>query len=570
MYVNRLCLFIAALSLIGCTPKSTAPEYTGATVAFINGAVYTADTEMPWAEAVVVDGANIVYVGDNAGAADFIGASTRKIDLGGRMLLPGFHDTHAHPEPGGMNLTVRCNVSGIHVLELIQSKLTECATTLPSGAWLEGSGWSTGSFPNANPMKEWLDAIPGEHPIYLDDEGGHSAWANSLAFEKAGIDADTPDPHAGIIMRDKDGNPTGTLREHAMSLVSDLLPKASTEVRLNALRAAMAHANSFGVTAMVDAMVVPEMDELYRTLEANDELTVRFNLAYYLEPDWDGNLDELVARQKHDNEMLTGMQVKLWMDGVLEAQTAAVKTPYVGQPDNYGILSYSDEFVSHWIPKLEAAGFQMHLHTLGDAAVAQALGGLEMSRDINHAPNNRPYFVHNYLIDTADYPRLAAAGATLNFTMLWDQMDPVMLEATLPYVTEEQFENIMPMGIADQRELIVTGGSDWPVTQISPLASIEVAVTGLSVPYHLGMPTEKDQPQMVGERVSLETMIAAYTINAAYASRQEDIIGSVTVGKRADLIVLENNLFEIPASDINETAVLMTLVNGNIVYEVEL
>ena len=347
------------------------------------------------------------------------------------MLLPGFHDVHAHPESGGMNLTIRCNVSGLLTLPKIKTKLTECAHDLNEGDWLLGSGWSTGSFPNADPQKEWIDDIPGDHPIYMDDEGGHSAWVNSKALEKAGIDADTQDPHAGIIMRDADGNPSGTLRELAMSLVADILPVASTKDRLNAMRAAMIHANEFGVTAIVDAFVYPDMDDLYLTLQKNDELTVRFNLAYYLPPDWDGNVDALIARQLPDNEMLRGMQVKLWMDGVMEARTAGVKQAYVGEPDNYGILAYPDEFMNHWVPILEAQGFQMHLHTIGDAALAQALTALERSREVNGVANRRPYLIHNYLIDPIDYDRIREADATVNFTMLWDQMDPVMIDATI-------------------------------------------------------------------------------------------------------------------------------------------
>ena len=567
-FVRNFGLVFAAIVASACTPQSPPEDLSEeANFVFVNGAIYTVDHETPWASAIAIAGTDIVYVGDAAGAAKYVGEHTRQVDLEGKMMLPGFHDTHVHPVPGGMNLTIRCNLSGLHSIDRIQAKLAQCSEDLPDGEWLNGSGWSTGSFPNGNPMKEALDAVPGNHPIYLSDEGGHSGWANSLALELAGINSDTVDPPAGIIMRDADGNPSGTLREHAMSLVKDLVPEPSREEKLAALVAAMKHANEFGITSMVDAMVGTGGEELYRYLDDQNQLSVRFNLAYYLKPDWDGDIDSLVDRLKADSDMLRGTQIKLWMDGVMEAQTAFVKTAYVDQPDNYGIQSYSDEFTLRWIPELEARGFQMHLHTIGDAAVSQALDALEKSREQNGKANTRPYLIHNYLIDREDYKRIMAADATVNFTMLWDQMDPVMVNATKPYVSHEQFVNFMPMGQTHDFGLVVTGGSDWPVSQISPLTSIEVAVTGGAVPYHLGMPTEIDQAVMVGERVDLKTMIEAYTINAAYASLQDDIIGSISVGKRADLIVLDANLFEIPLADINETKVLMTLVNGEIVYE---
>jgi predicted amidohydrolase YtcJ len=560
-------LFVLSLAMIAmsCATYIPAP----ADLVLHNAAVYTLDEDQPWASAVAIRGTDIVYVGDYDGAQIYSGSNTRHIDLNEHMLLPGFHDTHAHPEPGGLGLTIHCNLAGLQALDPIVKKLTECASKLEEGTWLQGAGWSTGSFPNGNPHKDWLNDIPGKHPIFLADEGGHSAWVNDMAMKMAGIDDNTVDPHAGLIMRDHSGEASGTLRELAMLLVSDIMPLPSTEQRLEALRVAMRHANEFGITSMVDAYVFPDMDSLYVTLLDNDELTLRFNLAYYLGPAWDEDWAALNARFMASNELLRGTQIKLWMDGVMESQTAAVKQHYVGQPDNVGILAHSDQWMNRIVPKLEANGFQLHMHTIGDAAVSQALTALEKSREISGSGNIRPYLIHNYLISADDYPRITAADATVNFTMLWDQMDPVMIEVTKPFVTAEQFENLMPMGQAHDAGLVVTGGSDWPVTQISPLASIEVAVTGNSAPYHLGMPTVEGQATMVGERVGLDTMIRAYTLNAAYASLQEDIIGSIAVGKRADLVVLEKNLFEIPPSQISEVAVSMTLLNGRIVYERE-
>lgn len=549
--------------LAGCAGVPT----SGADTILTGGDIYTMDPAQPLASAIALRDGKIVYVGDADGANRLLAPKTRVIELDGRMVLPGFHDAHAHPISGGQNLTFLCNLSGLLEVSQILEKLTACAEQLEPDEWLRGSGWSTGSFAEGSPHKRILDGLSGNHPIYLTDEGGHSAWVNSKALEIAGINAGTPDPHAGIIMRDDSGEPSGTLRELAMYMVEKLLPKPEASQQLDALRAAMGHANQFGITSMVDAFVTPDLDPIYTQLHQQKELTVRFHLAFYLDPDWDEDMDTLVARRVGDGELLHTDQIKLWMDGVMEAQTAAVKTHYVGQPENFGLLSYSEDWLARVVPALEARGFQMHLHTLGDAAVAQALTALEQSRELNGQPNLRPYLIHNYLVDPADFERIAEAGATLNFTMLWDQQDPVMTKVTLPYLTEEQAQNLMPMGQLADAGFTVTGGSDWPVTQLSPLSSIEVALTGLSVPYHLGMPTVTEQPIMFGERVSLETMLRAYTINAAYAAMQEDKLGSLELGKLADLVVLEKNLFEIPASEIAEVAVDLTFLEGRIVYD---
>ena len=186
--MRLISVFVLLCAIAACSSNSVQPAST----VFFNGAVYTVDAAQPWASAVATRGTDIVYVGDKAGAIALTGPDTVVIDLHGQMLLPGFHDTHAHPIGGGLNLTILCNLSGLLELDLIKIKLGACAQSLPEGAWLQGAGWSTGSFPNGNPTRQMLDDIPGNHPIYLTDEGGHSAWVNSQALLEAGITAETP------------------------------------------------------------------------------------------------------------------------------------------------------------------------------------------------------------------------------------------------------------------------------------------------------------------------------------------------------------------------------------------
>ncbi len=557
---------VAALTLLsatsGCAPKDNSVAGQRADIVFRNGAVYTVDRDNPWTEAVGVAGSDIVYVGSNDGADKLVDSQTQVVDLKGKMLLPGFHDVHMHPDS---ILPSSCNLIGIDSLEKTLAKIAECAKS-KEGEWLQGSGWWLSDHTDPA-LPEKLDAVTGDCPTYLVSMDGHQAWINSKAMEIAGVTAESPDPPGGVIFRDKTGKPTGILSESAMSLPAPFLPPEDPEDLMRGLQMAMRQANRYAITAIEDAWgVSPTKDRVYKEMEENGLLTTRVNLNIRVDENWDEDMDALLARKVEGSEFFRAAQIKIMTDGVMETQTAALKKPYIGLGNDKGILLFTDEQLNRWIPLLEANGFQIHAHTLGDAAVAQILTALEKSREINAKPNNRPYLIHNYLIDSADYPRIKAAEATVNFTMLWRQQDPGMVQLNKPYITEEQYEDLMPMAQVHDSGIIVTGASDWPVSQMNPLASIAVAVTGKAVPYNEGGELYSDQPVMPGKLPSLDAMIEAYTINGAYAAHMESFTGSIEIGKRADVIVLEKNLFEIPAEQIYRTQVLMTMLNGKVVF----
>lgn len=537
-----------------------------ATTVFRKGAVYTVDKNRPWAEAVAVRGNAIVYVGSDHGVQSYIGAETKVVDLAGKMLMPGFHDVHMHPMSGSV-FVYECNLHGLYTKEELMARLKQCAAQDRDSPWLRGAGWSLPSDPDEQLYKEDLDIIAPNRPAYLMDKDWHHAVLNSKALEIVGIDASTKDPVGGIIHRRANGEPSGLLIETAAYLHEPYLPEVSFEDTVKTFQVAMRKASEYGITSISEAWEMPELDKAWKYLREQGLLTARVNLSLPVTETWDEDWDALLARRIDGDEMLRAMQVKLVVDGVMENLTAAVKQPYLNTDGNKGLPAFTDEQLNKWIPLFEKHGFQVHAHTIGDAAVDKVLTALETSREINAKPNDRPFLIHCYLIDPADYPRIKAAGATVNFTMLWRQHDDTMESLVRPYLTEEQFARLMPMADAHDYGLIVTGASDWYVSQMDPLASITVAITGKAVPDYRNEPYDPaGQPVMPGKKPSLETMIASYTINGAYASHMEDFTGSIEAGKRADLIVLEKNLFEIPAEQIYGTRVLMTMLDGEVVY----
>ncbi len=538
-----------------------------ADIIFIKGNIWTGTNQN--VEAVAIAGKDIIYAGSQKNIEEYKNEKTRIIDLTGKMLMPGFHDTHVHPENLGMR-SFQCDVAGLSTSDKILNRIKECDANLPEKEWLIGTGWSLSAFPNAQPSKILLDDILNDRPAWLIAEDGHNAWVNSKALEISGITKDTPNPKNGWIIKDEQGEVQGTLKEYAAFLMDDFKPQYDLLDRAIAFRSFMDLAVRKGITSIVDAWGTDDIINYYRFMEDNNLLKTKINVAYYIDPTWNEDWEKLKKRYNNDSEWLKVNQIKLWLDGVAEAQTAAISFSYKtkdGHDLGKGELFYGDEQIKSWIPKMEAMGYQVHMHTIGDRAVKQALMGLEESRKVNNKENNKPYLIHNYWIDEEDFSRIKQADASVNFTMLWRQMDPTMTELNQPFLTQDQFTAIMPMNEAHNYGLRVIGGSDAPVGQMNPLASIQVAVTRGAVPYFEGGDYNPDQPKFPAPAVDLETMLKAYTINAAIASKNDKLTGSIEKGKRADLIVLNHDLFSINPEDIYNTNVVMTIVNGKIVFE---
>ncbi|SFL00523.1 amidohydrolase [Shimia haliotis] len=561
MSLSKAKLFTAA-SVLALSSSAALAEQT----LYFNGSIWTANDAAPTAEAVVVDGDIITFVGAEADARA-AAPEAKVVDLNGQMLMPGFHDVHIHSDWVGEALALKCDLAGKGTPEDVAAVIKACDAELPEGEWLIGVGWALGAFENASPSLEFIDSILPDRPFYGVAEDGHNAWVNSKALELAGITKDTPDPENGWILHTEDGEIQGTFREYAMFLFDDVLPTYDAGDYGKAYRAFMQAVNSKGITTVVDAWGTQDKLDHVNEVIASGDATVRFNFAMYLDPGYSGDLSEYRDWYSTGDEWIQVDQIKLWMDGVFEAQTAATEENYIGHNHN-GELFYEEAKLKEWFPALEAMGYQMHMHTIGERAVGQALDMLEHSRDVRGAEvNNLPFLIHNYSIKPEDYARIKAADATVNMTMLWRQNNDSMVYLNKPAVTKEVYESFMPLAEVIDAGIRAAGGSDAPVGQYNPLSSIKVAVTGEVVPYFEGGYFWEDQETWPGKLVALEDMLKLYTINAAVAEGNDAWVGSLEVGKKADMIVLESNLFEIDPMDIYDTEVTKTIVDGKVVFE---
>ncbi|TCL00022.1 hypothetical protein BXY66_3730 [Shimia isoporae] len=562
MSLSKAKLLAAASSLAMLPISSFAADQT----MFVNGSIWTANDELPTAEAVVIEGDTITFVGTEADARTAAPVAS-VVDLNGQMLMPGFHDTHIHTDWVAAAIALKCDLSGKGTPEDVAAVIRACDAELPEGEWLIGSGWALGAFEDAAPSREFIDSILPDRPFFAVAEDGHNGWANSKGFEMAGITKDTPDPENGWILHTEDGELQGTLREYAMFLFDDHIPVYDADDYAVAYREFMKAVNEKGITTVIDPWgTADNLGYATEVLEAGDA-TVRINFAMYVDPAYDGDLSEYSDWFAPEGDWIQVDQIKYWLDGVYEAQTAATTEEYVGL-GHKGKLFYDTEKLKDWTTQFEKMGYSIHMHAIGDRAVKQALDVLEHSRDSRGAEtNNRPYLAHGYHIDPADFDRIKAADATVNMTMLWRQNNDSMVYLNKPYLTKEIYESLMPAADVIDAGINFAGGSDSPVGQLNPLASIEVAVTGDVVPYFEGGYFWENQETWAGRKVALEDMLKAYTIWAAVAEGDQDRLGSLEVGKKADLIVLEHDLFEIDPHSIYETKVTKTIVDGKVVFE---
>jgi predicted amidohydrolase YtcJ len=553
-------LMVAALSL-----SATACGRDGAEWVFRGGRVYTADAQRRVAEAVAVDGGRIVYVGDATGVASFVGTNTRVVDLKDRVLLPSFTDAHVHMLEGGATLDA-CNLSGLEAKDEILTSIAEYAAKNPEAEWIAGSGWSIGAFPDANPRKEDLDRIVPDRPVYLIAEDGHSGWANSRALELAEIDADTPDPERGRIERDAaTGEPTGALRETAMDAVQELAFDIGPIDALRGLRRALAQAHAFGITSFVEARAtISAYDWAYRALDAVGQLDARVVLSLWFDPArGDEQFEEFASRRSWDvTQHVRATAVKLFADGVAESRTAYLLEPYEGGDDR-GEPNFTAERLAQIATRLDRDGFQLHFHAIGDAAVREALDAVAAARERNGARDARHQIAHLQLVDPADWPRFGALGVAANVQALWAYPAAYVMKLDVPALGAARTERMYPIASLVKANAPLIAGSDWPVSSMNPLEAIEVALTRRE-------PGDPDgDPLGANEAVGLATMIDAYTIGGARLVGADSESGSIEVGKSADLVVFDRDLFVIEAEEIAQAKAVLTLFEGEVVYEGE-
>jgi len=521
--------------------------------------VYTVDAARPWAEAVAVRGGKIAAVGSDREVEEWIGPRTTVIDLEGRMVLPGFHDSHVHPVTGGIERK-ECDLNGIGDVEGILAAIRRYVEAHPAAHWVRGGGWELTLFRDGNPHKALLDGVVSDRPVALTAADGHSLWVNSRALSTAGIDRDTPDPPKGRIERDPEtGEPSGTLRESAMDLVE--LPPHSQEEFLAGAREGLRLAAQFGITSLFEASASQEILEAYFVLDLYGELTARVRAAITIDPE--NPAEEVRAielRRRLRCGRLRPEAVKIFADGVIEARTAAMVEPYADRAGDRGPEEPDAETLARAAAAFDRAGFQIHVHAIGDRAVRSTLDAFERARAANGPRDARPVLAHIQVIHPDDRPRFRALGAIACFQPFWAYPDAYITELTEPGLGPERSRWIYPIGSVARTGAALAFGSDWSVSSMNPLDGIQVAVTRRD-------PASSEGPAWLpDERIDLAAALRAATLGGAFAAFQESTTGSLEVGKAADLVVLDRNLFEIPPSEIGRARVLLTLLEGEVVW----
>ncbi|MFI0538063.1 amidohydrolase [Streptomyces sp. RP5T] len=534
------------------------------------GPVHTVDPARSRATAVAVRDGRIVAVGHDE-VHELIGPRTEVVDLAGKLLLPGFQDAHVHPQGAGLELGLCHLADTVDPAEYLR-RVRAYADRNPDAEWITGGGWSLEAFPGGAPTAAALDAVVPDRPVFLPNRDHHGAWVNSRALERAGIDARTPDPADGRIERDADGNPTGMLQEGAVHLVGRLVPDPTPEEQLTALLRAQAVLHSYGVTAWQDAIVgayANLTDPAPSYLAALDRglLTARVVGALW----WDRErgaeqIPELVARREELNRgRFRAGTVKVMQDGIAENHTAAMLDPYLTgcgcASDNSGISFVEPDDLKKYVTELDARGFQVHFHALGDRAVREALDAVESARAANGWRDTRHHLAHLQVVHPLDVPRFRALGASANLQMLWAAHEPQMDELTLPFLGDERGARQYPFGDLLRAGATLAAGSDWPVSSPDPFQAIHVAVNRITPGAPEGTPRF-----LPGQRLDLGTAIAAYTAGSAHVNHLDDITGSIAVGRAADLVVLDRDPFAGPPEEIAATRVLQTFVEGRRVH----
>jgi predicted amidohydrolase YtcJ len=542
-----------------------------------NGVVYTVDQQRSFAETVAVCGKEILYVGDTEGVEDYIGPQTEVIKLAGKMVLPGFIDSHAHVS-ATINEDDSVMLYQLGTKAQYISAAKDFADRHPDLSVIYGHGWQNDVFPPQGPVKEDLDAIITDRPVSLMSDDGHSIWVNSKTLNMAGITKDTPCPSGGIIETDaQTGEPRGTIRETARDMVQNVLPPYTVDQLKTGIREYMTEAARVGITSVHDPLLLlPDSKGMlngygaarnsilaYDEMVDSGEMTIRVRGTILTDPTKGASqvaaLAAACADRKDPHFQITG--AKVFVDGVVEGGTAYLLEPYAHKPDYRGEPLWDQETMNTLFKAVDHAKLQIHIHAIGDAAIRMSLDGLAYAMEHNGKWDSRHLITHLHVVDSADIPRFAELGIIGVPQPFWHVKGEYFWALEVKYLGVERAEKEYPMKSFHDAGVILAGASDYPVQVPSPpLLAIQLGVTRC-------IPGETNPDEILGpdERMSLEDMIAAYTINGAYANFIEDVTGSIEAGKKADMIVLDRNLFEISESEIADAQVLMTIFEGKTV-----
>jgi len=541
------------LSLVNCTKKQ-------ADMVLLNGNVITMNPKKPSVEAIAIIGDKIIKVGSNKDVKKLIGPQTKVINLKGKTVAPGFIDAHLHFISLGNTkkvLNLVGTTSKEEIVQIVANKISEEG----EGKWIFGRGWDQNDWPIKEFPTRWdLDPVSPKNPVILTRIDGHALWVNSLALEKAGVTKETPDPEGGKIIRDPEtGEPTGILIDEAMSLVEKIVPSSTYEERKEMAILASEECSSLGLTTVHDAGVDLETIKIYKELINENKLTVRL----YVMLRWPGNAVNTYLEKGpeigYGNNYLTIRSIKMFADGALGSRGAALFEPYSDDPTNTGLITFDPDKAFEIMKKALEKGFQVCVHAIGDRANRLVLDLFEKAfKSVPQVKDHRFRIEHAQVLTEEDIlrfaklkviPSMQPTHATSDMYWAEDRLGPERVKWAYAW------KSLLNTGVR------IAGGSDAPVESANPLWGIYAACTRQD---HKGWPEGGWHPD---QKVSRYEALKMFTIDAAYAGFEEKIKGSIEEGKLADIVVLSKDILNIPAKEILDTRVEMTIVGGKIVYQ---
>ncbi len=554
---------IAAL-VVACTnrPQQQADRL------YVNARIYTVDDKAGWAEAMAVRDGRIIAIGEARAVGRHRGKGTEVVDLGGRMVMPGIHDSHIHPLDGGVQQLLECRFPP-NSLDAALAKIEECVKQAKPGAWVRGGQWSHAFFEGKGPLpRELLDRIAPDNPVFLMDWSAHNAWVNTRALEAFGIDRRTADPVGGTIMRvPGSGRETGVLLDNAAYSYQARLPEYPLGELARALDFSLRQVEEQGITTIKDAIVTPEIMRVYQELSRRNALRIHVKTSLTWKSAWakshDGEIRQIEGRAAFATDRIDPDFVKIMLDGVLLQYTSALLTPYppndrIGAHHTGDLMLRPDELARD-VVALDRQGLSIKIHATGDRAARVALDAFAAARRENGDSGIIHEIAHAGLVHPDDIPRFRQLNVAAEMCpIVWYPMPGIDRAA----IVGKERMPAWRINTLYRAGALVSYGSDWPVVPTaSPWPGIEAMVTRMD-PY--GRSDRVDSP---GEAVDLPTAIRIFTRNGALVNKVPDSSGSLEAGKDADFIVLDRNLFEVPITEVGDVQVLMSVVGGKVLFD---